>query len=147
MLVLLRLLRLIFPLLVIFFTLMTLFRLVAPFLRGGAPGAGYGDGRQGTGSDSGSGGGRSRRESSSRGSGSSGGAAGGEDPYVILGCERSATDEEIRRRYRKLMSLYHPDRFISMDLDEEFVQMASRKIQKIREAYEQIARQRGFRPR
>jgi DnaJ like chaperone protein len=65
----------------------------------------------------------------------------------VLGCSPGDSDEEIRRRYRKLLSRYHPDRFIAMELDEEFVQLASGKVQRIRQAYEEIARRRGFRPR
>lgn len=144
----LRLLRLLFPLMVTVFAVMAFIRIVSPLLRGGGSwqqGPRYGDrGGEGYEND------RSRSGGSSgRSEGPGGGPFGGapRDPYALLGCSRSDTDDEIRRSYRKLMSRYHPDRFIAMELDEEFVELASRKMQAIREAYEEIARQRGFRPR
>src|SRR4051812_39719508 len=32
-----------------------------------------------------------------------------QDPYVILGVKRDATEDEIRRAYRKLAKQHHPD--------------------------------------
>lgn len=34
----------------------------------------------------------------------------GVDPYRILGLERSASDEEVRKRYRELAHVLHPDK-------------------------------------
>ncbi len=31
------------------------------------------------------------------------------DPYSVLGVGRNATDEEIKKAYRKLSRQYHPD--------------------------------------
>ena len=31
------------------------------------------------------------------------------DPYSILGVDRNATDEDVKRAYRKLSRQYHPD--------------------------------------
>lgn len=83
-------------------------------------------------------------------SSSGGGAAyapppgGKRDPYVVLGCSPSSSDEEIKRRYRELLSKYHPDKFIGQNLDEEFVALASRKFQEIQEAYGRIRSARGI---
>jgi len=33
----------------------------------------------------------------------------GVDPYMVLGLDRSATDNEIKKRYRALMAKLHPD--------------------------------------
>jgi DnaJ like chaperone protein len=64
------------------------------------------------------------------------------DPYEILGCKRSDSDEVIRKHYRELVAKYHPDKFIGQNLDKEFVELASRKFQRIQEAYERIRRER-----
>lgn len=54
-----------------------------------------------------------------------------EDPYKILGVSPNASDEEIKRAYRRLAKQYHPDRNPG---DQE----AARKMQEVNAAYEQI---------
>ena len=54
-----------------------------------------------------------------------------EDPYKILGVSPNASDEEIKRAYRRLAKEYHPDRNPG---DQE----AARKMQEVNAAYEQI---------
>lgn len=54
-----------------------------------------------------------------------------EDPYQILGVSRDASDEEIKKAYRRLAKKYHPDLNPG---DEE----AARQMQRINAAYEQI---------
>jgi len=66
------------------------------------------------------------------------------DPYEVLGCAPGDGDEKIRKAYRKLVAKYHPDKFIGLDLDKEFVDLAARRFQEIQEAYERIRRSRGF---
>ena len=66
------------------------------------------------------------------------------DPFDVLGCSRSSSNEEIKKRYRELLGRYHPDKFIGQDLDEEFIALASRKFQEIQEAYGAIRTARGF---
>lgn len=66
------------------------------------------------------------------------------DPYEILGCKRSDSDDVIRKHYRELVAKYHPDKFIGQNLDKEFIELASRKFQRIQEAYEKIRRERNM---
>ena len=54
-----------------------------------------------------------------------------QDPYKVLGVSPNASDEEIKRAYRRLAKEYHPDRNPG---DEE----AARKMQEVNAAYEQI---------
>lgn len=62
--------------------------------------------------------------------------------YKILGVERDAGDEEIKRVYRKLAIEYHPDK-VSY-LGEDFKKDAEEKFQKINAAYEKIKKERGM---
>jgi len=66
-----------------------------------------------------------------------------EDPYVILGVERTASDEDVKKAYRRLVTEHHPDRAISRGLPEEFVKIATDKLARINDAYERIERERG----
>ena len=53
------------------------------------------------------------------------------DPYQILGVDRNASDEEIKRAYRKLAKQYHPD----ANPGDEY---AAKKMQEINDAYDRI---------
>lgn len=54
-----------------------------------------------------------------------------DDPYKVLGLEPNASDEDVKRAYRKLAKKYHPDLNPG---DEE----AARKMQEVNEAYDRI---------
>ncbi len=54
-----------------------------------------------------------------------------DDPYKVLGVSPDASDEDIKRAYRRLAKQYHPDRNPG---DAE----AAKKMQEINAAYEQI---------
>ena len=73
-----------------------------------------------------------------------GGGRAARDPYEILGCSPGDSDEKIRKAYRRLVAKYHPDKFIGLDLDKEFVDLAAKRFQEVQEAYEHIRRSRGF---
>ena len=54
-----------------------------------------------------------------------------DDPYKVLGLDRNASDEDVKRAYRALAKKYHPDLNPG---DQE----AARKMQQVNEAYDQI---------
>jgi len=64
--------------------------------------------------------------------------------YAHLGLENSATDAEIKKAYRKLVSQYHPDKLVSRGLPEEMMEIAKTRVREINTAYEQIKQSRGF---
>ena len=64
------------------------------------------------------------------------------DPYKVLGITSSATDEEVRKAYRRLAMKYHPDKVES--LGEEFKKNAEAQFRQINEAYEAIKTARGM---
>ena len=55
------------------------------------------------------------------------------DFYEVLGIEKTATDEEIKRAYRKLAKKYHPD--ANPDNKKE----AEEKFKEVSEAYETLS--------
>ncbi len=60
------------------------------------------------------------------------------DAYKVLGVSSSASDAEIKKAYRRLMSQHHPDKLIAKGLPPEMIKMATQKTQQIKKAYEQI---------
>ena len=60
--------------------------------------------------------------------------------YKILEIDPSASDEEIKKAYRKMAMKYHPDK-VSY-LGDDFQKAAKEKFQKVNEAYEEIKKQR-----
>jgi DnaJ like chaperone protein len=64
-----------------------------------------------------------------------------DDPYLILGVDRAASPDAIKRRYRELVREYHPDRHIAAGVPEEMIEIATARLQKINEAYDQIMKE------
>lgn len=62
--------------------------------------------------------------------------------YQILEIDKNATDEEVKKAYRKMAMKYHPDKL--KDLGYSHVQSAQEKFIKVQEAYELIKKERGF---
>lgn len=61
-----------------------------------------------------------------------------DDPYKVLGLSRDASDEDVKRAYRRLAKKYHPDLNPG---DKE----AARRMQEVNAAYEQIKNPDKFR--
>lgn len=64
--------------------------------------------------------------------------------YAVLKCDSNASNEEIKKQYRKLVSEYHPDKIESKGLPEEFIKLANDKFKEIQEAWDHIKRERGL---
>ncbi len=63
--------------------------------------------------------------------------------YKILEISPNATDEEVKKAYKKMAIKYHPDKV--SHLGEEVRQAAEDKFQNLQAAYEEIKKQRGMR--
>jgi DnaJ like chaperone protein len=64
--------------------------------------------------------------------------------YALLNCDENASDQEIKKQYRKLVREFHPDKIQAKGLPEEFVKFANDKFIKIQEAYEYIKKERNL---
>jgi uncharacterized membrane protein YkvA (DUF1232 family) len=58
------------------------------------------------------------------------------DPYTLLGLERGASPEDIKKAYRLLANKYHPDKV--SHLGEEFRELAGRRFKEIQNAYQEL---------
>ena len=65
-----------------------------------------------------------------------------ESAYKVLEIEPNASDEEVKKAYRKMAVRFHPDKV--SHLGEEFQGAAKEKFQKVNEAYEKIKKERGM---
>mgnify|MGYP001250549407 CR=1 FL=1 len=63
--------------------------------------------------------------------------------YDALGLTSDASDAEVKRRYRKLMSENHPDKLIAEGVPDELLRVATERAQEITAAYEVIQQARG----
>jgi len=65
-----------------------------------------------------------------------------ESSYKILEIEKTATNDELKKAYRKMVKKYHPDKL--QHLGEEHVKGAEEKFKQVQKAYEQIQNERGL---
>lgn len=62
--------------------------------------------------------------------------------YTILEVDASASDDEVKKAYRRMAVKYHPDKV--RDLGEMHQKAAQEKFIKVQEAYEHIKKERGL---
>jgi DnaJ like chaperone protein len=62
--------------------------------------------------------------------------------YKILEIEKSASDTEIKKAYRKMVKKYHPDKL--RNLGPEHIKGAEDKFRQVQKAYEHIQKERGM---
>ena len=63
------------------------------------------------------------------------------DPYAVLGLTSEATEAEIDRAYRRLITQYHPDRLGG--IAEDLRKQAEEKAREINHAYDRIKKLRN----
>lgn len=62
--------------------------------------------------------------------------------YKILEIDKNASDDEVKKAYRKMAVKFHPDKV--SHLGEDFQKQAKEKFQKVSEAYENIKKERNI---
>lgn len=62
--------------------------------------------------------------------------------YQVLEVDKNASDEEVKKAYKKMAVKYHPDKVAY--LGEEVKAKANEKFQKLQEAYEKVRKDRGM---
>jgi len=65
-----------------------------------------------------------------------------DEAYSILEIDKKATDEEVKKAYRRMAMKYHPDKV--NNLGEEIKKSATEKFKAVGEAYQMIKDARGF---
>ena len=65
-----------------------------------------------------------------------------ESAYRVLEITSSATDEEVRKAYKRMALKYHPDKVST--LGEDVQKAAEEKFKNVQEAYEKIKKSRGM---
>ena len=64
------------------------------------------------------------------------------DYYEVLGVDKNASADEIKKAYRKMAIKYHPDKVAT--LGEDVQKAAEEKFKAVSQAYEAICKERGI---
>ncbi len=63
--------------------------------------------------------------------------------YKLLGLSEDASEAELKKAYRRQMNQHHPDKLVAKGLPDEMTDIATRKAQEIKAAYELIKSSRA----
>ena len=61
-----------------------------------------------------------------------------DDPFVILGVERDASWDEIKKAHRFLVREHHPDQLASLGLPDELMALADKQLARINAAFSRL---------
>ena len=75
---------------------------------------------------------------------SGGGAQAQEDPYSVIGCPRTASDEEVRKAYREKAKQLHPDALRAQGLSDELLSRANAQMARVNAAWAEIKKARNL---
>ena len=64
------------------------------------------------------------------------------DYYEVLGVDKKASADEIKKAYKKMAIKYHPDKVAT--LGEDIQKAAEEKFKAISQAYDAICKERGI---
>ena len=64
--------------------------------------------------------------------------------YEILGVKEDATNEEVKKAWKKKAMEFHPDKVQGSGLSDSFIEFAKQKFQDVNNAYDNIAKARGI---
>jgi len=66
----------------------------------------------------------------------------GKDPYKIIGVDKKASDEEIKKVYRDLIRANHPDTLMAAGASKDEIDAANRFMAELNSAYDAIEKER-----
>lgn len=64
--------------------------------------------------------------------------------YQNLGCTRSDSNADIKKKYRKMVAQYHPDRVTGTGVSQVEIDRAEARFKDIQDSYNRIKKERGI---